>query len=222
MVGHFRLTIGPIMSFILQPWHVFFMFLAGWVNRQQHEIIAYLRTENQVLREKLGKKRILLSDDQRRRLAVKGKVLGRRLLGEIGTLFTPDTILRGIILFALLWWVTQLSGVSLQFTQQCGDLAVVQRLYPLVGPAFGFGVGGLDGSTDGAQAAGGVIEVDDGRDVGIPSGFANKCPRDAGYGRMLISGTTGITGCIPYHTPFVMKELDVAAPFGYIWGNSIG
>ena len=94
MVGHFRLAIGPIMSFILQPWHVFFMFLAGWVNRQQHEIIAYLRTENQVLREKLGKKRILLSDDQRCRLAVKGKVLGRRLLGEIGTLVTADTILR--------------------------------------------------------------------------------------------------------------------------------
>jgi putative transposase len=68
--------------------------LAVWVNRQQQEVIEYLRTENQVLKEKLGKKRILLSDDQRRRLAVKGKVLGRKLLGEIGTLFTPDTILR--------------------------------------------------------------------------------------------------------------------------------
>ena len=46
------------------------------------------------LKEKLGPQRILLDDDQRRRLAVKGKVLGRKLLGEIGTLFTPDTILR--------------------------------------------------------------------------------------------------------------------------------
>jgi hypothetical protein len=36
----------------------------------------------------------LLSDDQRRRLAVKGRVLGRKRLEEIGTLFTPDTILR--------------------------------------------------------------------------------------------------------------------------------
>ena len=42
----------------------------------------------------MGKKRILLNDDQRCRLAVKGKVLGRKLLDEIGTLFTPDTILR--------------------------------------------------------------------------------------------------------------------------------
>src|SRR5262249_53759351 len=41
-----------------------------------------------------GQRRILLSDDQRRRLAAKGKILGRRLLAEIGTLFTPDTILR--------------------------------------------------------------------------------------------------------------------------------
>jgi putative transposase len=47
-----------------------------------------------VLKEKLGKKRILLNDDQRRRLAVKGKTLGRKLLDEIGTLFSPDTILR--------------------------------------------------------------------------------------------------------------------------------
>ncbi len=69
------------------------MILAGWVNREQQETIEYLRTENQVLREKLGKKRILLSNDQRRRLAVKGKILGRKRLQEIGTLFTPDTIL---------------------------------------------------------------------------------------------------------------------------------
>ncbi|MCG8584017.1 MAG: hypothetical protein MI757_04815 [Pirellulales bacterium] len=82
------------MQFVLQPWQLYFLILSGWVNRQQQDVIAYLRTENQVLREKLGKKRILLNDDQRRRLAVKGKVLGRKVLGEISTLFTPDTILR--------------------------------------------------------------------------------------------------------------------------------
>jgi hypothetical protein len=82
------------MNFILQPWQLFFMILAGWLNRQQEEAIEYLRTENQVLKELRGQKRILLSDDQRRRLAVKGKILGRRRLQEVGTLFTPDTILR--------------------------------------------------------------------------------------------------------------------------------
>ncbi len=87
-------TKGPHMSFILQPWQLLFMILAGWVHREQQERIEYLRTENQVLKEKFGKKRILLNDDQRRRLAVKGKILGRKRLQEIGTLFTPDTILR--------------------------------------------------------------------------------------------------------------------------------
>jgi hypothetical protein len=82
------------MSFILKPWHLMFYVFAGWATRQQQEVIDYLRTENQVLKEKLGKKRILLNDDQRRRLGVKGKILGRKLLAEFGTLFTPDTILR--------------------------------------------------------------------------------------------------------------------------------
>ena len=82
------------MNFVLKPWQLLFVILAGWVNRQQQEVIDYLRTENQILKEKIGKRRILLNDDQRRRLAVKGKVLGRKLLGQIGTLVTPDTILR--------------------------------------------------------------------------------------------------------------------------------
>jgi hypothetical protein len=49
-------------------------FLAGWVNRSQLALIEYFQTENQVYRELLGKKRIRLTDDQRRRLAVKAKV----------------------------------------------------------------------------------------------------------------------------------------------------
>ena len=82
------------MSFILQPWRLLFIILAGWVNEQQQQVIEYLRAENQVLREKLGKKRILLSDDQRRRLAVKGAILGRMRWEQIGTLFTPDFPIR--------------------------------------------------------------------------------------------------------------------------------
>jgi len=78
------------MEFILQPWQLFLVILAGWMNRQQQEMIDYLRTENQVLKEKLGKKRILLDDGQRRRLAVIGKVLGRKRLEEVGTHSTPE------------------------------------------------------------------------------------------------------------------------------------
>ncbi len=82
------------MKFILQPWQLMLIILASWVNRQQQEVIEYLRTENAVLKEKFGKKRILLTNEQRRRLAVKGKILGRKQLEQVGTLFTPDTILR--------------------------------------------------------------------------------------------------------------------------------
>jgi putative transposase len=82
------------MNFVLNPWQMLLAVLAGWVNEEQQKLIEYLRTERQVLWEKLGKKRILLDDDQRRRLAVKGKALGRKLLEQIGCVFTPDTILR--------------------------------------------------------------------------------------------------------------------------------
>ena len=82
------------MSFVLLPWQLLVVIVSAWMTKLQQELIDYVLTENQVLKEKLGGKRILLNDDQRRRLAVKGKVLGRKRLQEIGTLFTPDTILR--------------------------------------------------------------------------------------------------------------------------------
>ena len=45
-------------------------------------------------RQHRGSKRLRLTDDQRRRLAVRGKVLGRKALGEVAGIVTPDTILR--------------------------------------------------------------------------------------------------------------------------------
>ena len=82
------------MKFVLQPWQLLLLILAGWINHREQDVIEYLRAENRVLREKLGKKRILLNDDQRRRLAVKGKILGRKMLEQMATIVTPDTILR--------------------------------------------------------------------------------------------------------------------------------
>ena len=67
---------------------------AGWVNREQTQIVAYLVEENRVLREQLGDRRLRLTDEQRRRLAAKGKVLGWRLLHRVATIVTPDTIMR--------------------------------------------------------------------------------------------------------------------------------
>jgi hypothetical protein len=51
--------------------------LGGFVRDNLQDVIEYLRAENCVLRERLGKKRILFINDQRRRLDVKGKILGR-------------------------------------------------------------------------------------------------------------------------------------------------
>lgn len=82
------------MQFIFQPWQLVILILAGWLNREQQRIIEYQRTEIQVLIDLFGGKRILLNPNQRRRLAIKGKVLGRKQLEQFGTLFTPDTILR--------------------------------------------------------------------------------------------------------------------------------
>ncbi|MFT5404493.1 MAG: putative transposase [Verrucomicrobiales bacterium] len=82
------------MRFIFHPWQLFFLILAGWVNRQQQEMIEFQNAQIRILMEKMGRKRILLTDEQRRVLAVKGKALGRKALFELTTIVTPDTILR--------------------------------------------------------------------------------------------------------------------------------
>jgi transposase InsO family protein len=78
----------------VSPWHFILAVLAGWVHREQLKVIEYLQAENRALREQLGNKRLRFTDDQRRRLAVKGHALGRKALRELGPIVTPDTILR--------------------------------------------------------------------------------------------------------------------------------
>jgi len=78
---------------ILKPQILLVSVLAGWLNQEQQKMLEYLREENQILKEHLGG-RLRLTDEQRRRLAAKGKELGKKLLGEVATLVTPDTILR--------------------------------------------------------------------------------------------------------------------------------
>jgi hypothetical protein len=49
--------------------------MAGWVIPGQLEVIDFLREENRVLREQIGGRRLRFTDDQRRRPAVKGRVV---------------------------------------------------------------------------------------------------------------------------------------------------
>jgi transposase len=76
------------------PLHFLILLMASWVRRHQGEAIEYLRAENRVLRARLGPKRLRFTDAERRLLAEKGKPLGRRLLAEMASLATPETILR--------------------------------------------------------------------------------------------------------------------------------
>src|SRR5947208_11477 len=82
------------MTADLYPLQVLLVTLAGWVNRHQQHVIEYLVEENRVLKGQLKGRRLQLTDDQRRRLAAKGRRLGRRVLRQVATIVTPDTILR--------------------------------------------------------------------------------------------------------------------------------
>ncbi|MFT4548835.1 MAG: putative transposase [Verrucomicrobiales bacterium] len=67
--------------------------LAGWMNRQQQHVIEYLREEIRVLQEQRRNGRPEFTDDQRRRLARKAKLIRYGRLKEIVGLVTPQTLL---------------------------------------------------------------------------------------------------------------------------------
>ena len=67
--------------------------IAGWMNEHQHHVIDYLMEENRVLREQIGNRRLRFSDDQRRRLAAKARKVGRKILAQVATIVTPETLL---------------------------------------------------------------------------------------------------------------------------------
>lgn len=81
------------MTNVITPFHLLVIALAGWLNRHQQAVIDYLIEENCVLKDQLDGQRLRFTDAQRRRLALKAKLVGCRLLDEIETLVTPDTLL---------------------------------------------------------------------------------------------------------------------------------
>ena len=76
------------MRLAIDPFRLLLTSLAGWLNQQQQDVIDYLQEENRVLREQLEGKRLRFNDDQRRRLAVRAKKLGQRMLHELTTMVT--------------------------------------------------------------------------------------------------------------------------------------
>jgi hypothetical protein len=73
--------------------HFLILTVAGWLQRRREEYTAYLLAENAVYNEHFAKRGLRLTDAQRRRLAIKGKAVGRAGLRQIATIGTPDTIL---------------------------------------------------------------------------------------------------------------------------------
>ena len=76
------------------PFELLVAALGGWLHREQADLIAFLREENRLLKNRLAGQRLRFKDHERRRLAGLGQRLGRRLLAQVATVVTPDTILR--------------------------------------------------------------------------------------------------------------------------------
>jgi putative transposase len=77
----------------LDPFNFLIISIAGWMNQRQQQVIEYLVEENRVLREQIGSRRMRFTDDQRRRLAARAKKLGRKVLAQVVTIVTPETLL---------------------------------------------------------------------------------------------------------------------------------
>jgi transposase InsO family protein len=106
--------------------HMLIAMVAGWLQRSQQQVIAYLLEENRVLKAHLGGSRLRLTDTERRRLAALAHPLGRKRLKEIATLVTPDTLLR---------WYKRLIAAKFDGSTQrrrCGRPRVAEEVEQLV------------------------------------------------------------------------------------------
>src|SRR5262252_511217 len=68
--------------------------LAAWLARQQDAFIEYLKAENRMLKARLGSRRLIFTDAERRLLARHAKAVGRKRLFGLDPIVSPDTLLR--------------------------------------------------------------------------------------------------------------------------------
>jgi transposase InsO family protein len=99
--------------------------LTGWLDRREREAVAYLIEENRLLRRQLGGRRLRLTDEDRRRLAVQAHRVGRAALRDIATIATPDTLLR---------WHRRLIARKWTYARKPGRRGVLLAIRQLVVP----------------------------------------------------------------------------------------
>ena len=74
-------------------WKVLLAAISGDLNEELLHQIDFLKAENRILKKHI-KGRLRLKDSERVTLAELAKRLGRKILKEISTIVTPDTLLR--------------------------------------------------------------------------------------------------------------------------------
>lgn len=68
--------------------------LACWINKYQEHVIAYIQEENRLLKAQLQGRRLNLTENERRRLAVLTHPIDRHRLKDMATIATVDTLQR--------------------------------------------------------------------------------------------------------------------------------
>jgi hypothetical protein len=81
------------MKSFLERWHLLLLILAGWINQRQQNAIEYLRTENQILKRKLGKNASGSTMISGVVWQLKARSSARKILQEVATIVSPGTIL---------------------------------------------------------------------------------------------------------------------------------
>lgn len=84
---------GPFMRKALQPWEFLLLILSGRANLNRQKVIDGRIEENRIPKGRLREKRIRFTDEEHRKMAVKGKGIDRKLLERVVAVVAPDTIL---------------------------------------------------------------------------------------------------------------------------------
>lgn len=82
------------MSSFIRPWHLSQLRWSAYLASSGAKIIECLVAENRILQAQIRDCKLQLNDDERCHLAALAKPLGRRILNEICSIVTPDTLLR--------------------------------------------------------------------------------------------------------------------------------